>query len=86
MGREHVVEVVGLEVVLEAAVARAGREEEVDAVPEEGEGRGEAEQRGQDARKVVEVLDGVHAEAGEGLDVRVAVVQRVHEGEEWLAV
>ena len=26
---------------------------------------------------VVEVLDGVHAEAGEGLDVRVAVVQRV---------
>ena len=27
---------------------------------------------------VVEMLDGMHAEAGEGLDVRVPVVERVH--------
>ena len=51
--------------------------QEMHTIPEEGEGGGEEEEGGPDAAEVVEVLDGVHAEPGEGLDVRVAVVQGV---------
>ena len=43
----------------------------------ESEGRGVDEEAGAQAAEVVEVLDGVHGEPGEGLYVRVAVVQAV---------
>ncbi len=86
MGREHVVEVVGLEVVLEAAVACSGGEQQVHAVPEEVKRGTEEGEVGQDAGVVVQMFNGMHGETGEGFDVSVAVVQRVHEGEEWLAV
>jgi hypothetical protein len=51
------VEGVRLEVVLEARVRRARREQQVRAVPEHVEGAREAEQIREDARVVVEVLD-----------------------------
>ena len=78
----HVVEAVALHVVLPARVARARRQQQVHAVPEEGEGRAEEDEAWQHASVVEEVLDRVHAEAREGLDVRVAMVQRVHEAVE----
>ena len=43
----------------------------------ESEGRGVDEEAGAQAAEVVEVLDGVHGQPGEGLYVRVAVVQAV---------
>ena len=43
----------------------------------ESEGCGVDEEAGAQAAEVVEVLDGVHGEPGEGLYVRVAVVQAV---------
>ena len=46
-------------------------------VVHESEGRGVDEEAGAQAAEVVEVLDGVHGEPGEGLYVRVAVVQAV---------
>ena len=49
------------------------------AVPEVVEGVHPEPERGDDAGEVVEVLDRVHREAGEGLDVDVPMVQRVHE-------
>ena len=84
--RLHVVEVVGLKMIFEAAVAGARREQQVNTVPQEMERRADKRQVGQDAREVVEVLDGMHAEAGKWLDVSVAVVQRMHEGEDGLEV
>ena len=50
-------------------------------VPQEDE-RGEAgevERGGEGIGEVVEVLDGVHGHATEGLDVAVAVVKTMHE-------
>lgn len=47
-------------------------------MPHRVEGRHFEDQRRPDAAVVVQMLDWVHAQAGEGLDVRVAVVQRVH--------
>ena len=84
--RLHVVEVVGLKMIFEAAVAGARREQQVNTVTQEMERRADKRQVGQDARDVVEVLDGMHAEAGKWLDVSVAVVQRMHEGEDGLEV
>ena len=43
----------------------------------ESEGCGVDEEAGAQAAEVVEVLDGVHAQAREGLDVGVAVVEGV---------
>lgn len=47
-------------------------------MPHRVEGRHFEDQRRPDAAVVVQMLDWVHAQAGEGLDVGVAVVQRVH--------
>mmetsp|Transcript_114572 Transcript_114572/g.365354 ORF Transcript_114572/g.365354 Transcript_114572/m.365354 type:complete len:391 (+) Transcript_114572:679-1851(+) len=74
----RVVELVALEVVLEAGVRGRRREEEVHAHPHERKGRGLQIQDGTGAGKVEQVLDGVHAEAREGLDVGVPVVEAVH--------
>ena len=79
-------EVVGLEVVLEAAVACTWREQQVDTVPQEVEGGGEEGEGGEDAGEVVEVLHRVHAQPSEWLHVGVAVVEGVDVGEERLAV
>ena len=49
----------------------------MDAVPPEGEGGGEEDEGGRQAAEEVEVLHWVHAEPGERLNVRVAVVQAV---------
>ena len=73
----EVVVLVTLEVVLPAAVRGRGRDEEMDAVPHEGEWRGEDKEGWTHARVVVEVLDGVHAQPSERLDVGVAVVEGV---------
>ena len=43
----------------------------------ESEGRGVDEEGRTEAAEVVEVLERMHAEAGEGFDVRVAVVEAV---------
>ena len=43
----------------------------------ESEGRGVEEEGGSEAAEVVEVLQGVHAQSGEGLDVSVPVVEAV---------
>ena len=50
----------------------------MDAVPHEVEGGHEEEEARRHATEVVHVLNRVHAEAAEGLDVRVPVVQTVH--------
>ena len=43
----------------------------------ESEGRGVEEEGGSEAAEVVEVLQRVHAQSGEGLDVSVPVVEAV---------
>ena len=63
--------------ILPAAVRGCRADEEVDAVPHEGEGGGVDQEGGAQAAEVVEVLQGVHTEPREGLNVRVAVVQAV---------
>jgi len=50
------VEVVGLKVILETAVAGTGGEQQMHTVPQEMEGRGDKGEVGQDAGVVVEVL------------------------------
>ncbi len=82
----HVVKVVGLKMILEAAVTGTRRKQEMNAVPQEMKRGADKRQIGQDAGVVIEVLHGVHAKAGEGFDVGVTVVQRVHKGENWLEV
>ena len=52
-------------------------DEEMDPVPHEGERSGVDQEGGAQAAEVVEVLQGVHTEPREGLNVRVAVVQAV---------
>ncbi len=84
--RLHVVEVVCLKMIFEAAVAGSRREQQVNAVPQEMKRGADKRKIGQHAREVVEVLDGMHAKAGKRLDVCVAVVQRMHEGEDGLEV
>ena len=49
----------------------------MDPVPHEGKGSGEEEEGGANAAVVVEMLNGVHAQPSERLNVRVAMVQRV---------
>ena len=68
---------VRLKVIFPSTVRSGRRYEQVNPVPHESKGGGKDEEGGADAAVVVEVLDGVHAESGEGLDVGVAVVQRV---------
>jgi hypothetical protein len=72
--------------IFEAAVACAGCKQQMDAVPQEMKRRAHKGEIREDAGVVVEVLDGVHAQAGKGLDVGVAVVQRVHKLKDWLEV
>ena len=68
---------VWLEVVLPSTVRGGRTDQEVDAVPHEGEGGGVDQEGGAQATEVVEVLQGMHAETREGFNVRVAVVQTV---------
>ena len=63
--------------VLPATVGGSRADQEVDAVPHEGEGGGVDQEGGSQAAEVVEVLHRVHGEAGEGLNVSVAVVEKV---------
>ena len=72
-----VVVLICLEVILPPAVRSRWRYEEVDPVPHEGKGSGKEEEGGSDAAVVVEMLNGVHAQPSERLNVRVAVVERV---------
>ena len=73
----EVVVLVRLEVVLPPAVRGGGADQEVDAVPHEGEGGGVDEEGGTEAAEVVEVLQGVHAQPRERFNVGVAVVEAV---------
>ena len=73
----EVVVLVRLEVVLPPAVRGGRAQQEVDAVPPEGEGRREEDEGGRQAAEEVEVLHWVHAEPGERFNVSVAVVQAV---------
>jgi hypothetical protein len=66
----------------EAGVAGAGGEEQVDTVPKEVKRGAAQRQARQYAGKVIEVLNGVHGQTGERLDIGVAVMQRVYEGEQ----
>ena len=52
-------------------------DQEVDAVPHEGEGGGVHQEGGAQTAEVVEVLQGMHAQSREGFNVRVAVVETV---------
>jgi len=60
-------------------VAGSGGEEEVKAIPEEVEGGHVKVERGCDAGEVVEMLDGVHTEATEGVRGYVSMVEGVNE-------
>lgn len=73
-----VVELIRLEVVLPARVARRRRDEEVDAIPHHHERAGVNVKGRSHAREVVQVLDWVHTKPGKRLDVRVPVVQTVN--------
>ena len=73
----EVVVLVWLEVVLPPTVRGRRADEEVDAVPHEGEGGGVDQEGGTQTAEVVEVLQGMHAQTRERFNVRVAVVQTV---------
>ena len=73
----EIVILVGLNVIFPAAVRRRRRYQEVNPVPQEGEGRGKEEKGWAHTAVVIEMLHRVHGEAGEGLDVSVAVVETV---------
>ena len=77
-------ELVALEIVLPAAMARCRGDDQVNSIPEEGEGCGIAIERRADTREVVDVLHRVHTEARKRLDIGVAVMQLVHVLEETL--
>ena len=72
-----VVVLICLEVILPPAVRSRWRYQQVDPVPHEGKGSGEEEEGGANAAVVVEMLNGVHAQPSERLNVRVAMVERV---------
>ena len=69
---------VRLKVIFPSTVRSRRRYEQVNPVPHESKGRGKDEEGWADAAVVVEVLDGVHAQPRERLDVRVTVVEGVH--------
>ena len=69
---------VRLKVIFPSTVRSRGRYEQVNPVPHESKGGGKDEEGGTDAAVVVEVLDRMHAQPRERLDVRVTVVERVH--------
>ena len=69
---------VRLKVIFPSTVRSRGRHEQVNPVPHESKGGGKDEEGGAHAAVVVEVLDRVHAQPRERLDVRVTVVEGVH--------
>ena len=74
----QVVKLIRLKVVFVARVRRGWRDQQVYAHPHHDERRRVDEQRRPGAAKVKQVLNRVHAETRERLDVRVPVVERVH--------
>ena len=68
---------VRLKVIFPSTVRSGRRYEQVNPVPHESKGGGKDEEGGADAAVVVEMLNGVHAQPSERLDVRVAMVERV---------
>ena len=64
--------------VFPSAVRRRWGYQQVDTIPHESKGCCKDEEGGPDTAVVVEVLDGVHAQPRERLDVRVTVVEGVH--------
>lgn len=69
---------VALEVILPTTMTCSGGNEEVDSIPHEHKRRGKHEKRWCNAGVVVQMFDGMHAQAREGLNIRVTVVQRVN--------
>ena len=74
----QIVILIRLKMILPATVRSSWRYEKMDSIPHEGKRRGEDQKRRADTAVVVEMLDRVHAEAREGFDVSVTVVERVN--------